>query len=152
ALAWFCAAPGYLARTALGEVLEGAVAGRRAARALAALSVAVGIALCAGALPRHPFRLRVPAQGSEPGTAGGVYPAGAVAYLADHGFRGKLVTSFVNGGFVIWKLHPAARVSFDGRYEVAYAPEVLGEDRTLHRARPGWREVLARYAPDAMLV
>jgi hypothetical protein len=71
-----------------------------------------------------------------------VYPAGAVSYLADHGFRGKVVTSFLNGGFVIWKLHPAVRVSFDGRYAVAYLPEVLREDRTLHKARPGWREVL----------
>jgi hypothetical protein len=58
----------------------------------------------------------------------------------------------VNGGFVLWKLAPSARISFDGRYEVAYAPEVLDEDRTLHRARPGWQDLLARYAPDAVLV
>jgi hypothetical protein len=127
------------------------VAGRRAVAALVALSVAVGLALVAVAMPRHPFRLQVPAQGSDLAAGGVVYPAGAVAYLADHGFHGKLVTSFINGGFVIWKLHPAARVSFDGRYEVAYAPEVLNEDRTLHRARAGWRELYARYAPDAML-
>ena len=151
ALVWFCAAPGYLAATPLREVLEGAVAGRRAVAALVALSVAVGLALVAVAMPRHPFRLQVPAQGSDLAAGGVVYPAGAVAYLADHGFHGKLVTSFINGGFVIWKLHPAARVSFDGRYEVAYAPEVLNEDRTLHRARAGWRELYARYAPDAML-
>jgi hypothetical protein len=152
ALAWFCAAPGYLAATPLGEVLEGAVAGRRAAGALAAVSAVLGIALLAVALPRHPFRLRLPAQGSDLAGGNVVYPSGAVAYLAAAGFHGKVVTSFVNGGFVIWKLSPAARVSFDGRYEVAYAPEVLGEDRMLHRARPGWREVLARYAPDAVLV
>jgi hypothetical protein len=152
ALAWFCAAPGYLAATPLGELLEEAVAHRRVARALVVVSGALGLALVAVALPRQPFRLRIPAQGSDLAAGVVVYPAGAVAYLADHGFHGKLVTSFVNGGFVIWKLHPAAQVSFDGRYEVAYAPEVLGEDRTLHRARPGWREVVARYAPDAMLV
>jgi hypothetical protein len=153
ALVWFCAAPGYLAGTPLGELLEQAVSGRRAARALAAVSAVVGVALLLVALPRHPFRVRLPAQGSD--IAAGslvVYPAGAVAYLADHGFRGKLVTSFINGGFVIWKLHPAVRVSFDGRYAVAYEPQVLREDRTLHQARPGWREVVARYAPDAMLV
>jgi hypothetical protein len=152
ALGWFCAAPGYLTATPLGEVLEGAVAGRRAAGALAAVSAVVGIALLAVALPRHPFRLRLPAQGSDLAAGAVVYPAGAVAYLAEQKFEGKLVTSFVNGGFVIWKLHPAARVSFDGRYEAAYAPEVLGEDRMLHRARPGWRELYARYAPDAVLV
>ncbi|HEY4395445.1 MAG TPA: hypothetical protein VGP64_15345 [Polyangia bacterium] len=151
ALAWFCAAPGYLAATPIGELLEAAVARRRVARTLAVVSGALGLALCAVALPRHPLRLRLPAQGSELGVAAVVYPAGAVSYLADHGFRGKVVTSFLNGGFVIWKLHPAVRVSFDGRYAVAYLPEVLREDRTLHKARPGWREVLARYAPDAVL-
>jgi hypothetical protein len=150
ALAWFCAVPGYLAKTPLGELLERAVARPRLAGGLVAVSIVFGIAHLAVALPRAPFRLRVPAQGSDLG-AGVVYPAGAVAYLAEHGFHGKVVTSFVNGGFVIWKLHPAARVSFDGRYEVAYGPEVLGEDRMLHRARPGWREVLTRYAPDAVL-
>jgi hypothetical protein len=57
----------------------------------------------------------------------------------------------VNGGFVAWKLAPAVRISFDGRYEVAYAAGVLDEDRTIHGARPGWQAVLARYAPDALL-
>jgi hypothetical protein len=161
ALAWFCAVPGYLAATPLGELLESAVARRRVAQALIVSFAAVGVALVAVALPRQPFRLRIPAQGSDLASGAVVYPAGAVAYLAGAGFQGKLVTSFVNGGFVIWKLHPAARVSFDGRYEVAYAPEVLDEDRTIHLAREGdgaragregWREILARYAPDAVLV
>jgi hypothetical protein len=152
ALAWFCAVPGYLAETPLGELLEAAVARRAIARILVVASVAAGVALVAVALPRRPFQLRIPAQGSDLAAGGVVYPAGAVAYLADEGFRGKLVTSFVNGGFVLWKLAPSARISFDGRYEVAYAPEVLDEDRTLHRARPGWQDLLARYAPDAVLV
>ncbi len=152
ALAWFCAVPGYLAATPLGELLEAAVARRRVQSALAAVAVGLGVALVAVALPRHPFQLRLPAQGSELGRGRVVYPAGAVAYLAEHGFHGKLVTSFINGGFVIWKLHPAARVSFDGRYEVAYAPEVLDEDSTIHAARPGWQRLVARDAPDAMLV
>jgi hypothetical protein len=152
ALAWFCAVPGYLAATPLGELLEAGVARRRVGQVLTVAAVAVGVALIVVAAPRHPFRLRIPAQGSDLATRGVVYPAGAVAYLAETKFHGRLVTSFLNGGFVIWKLHPAALVSFDGRYEVAYAPEVLDEDDTLHRARPGWRELLARYAPDAVLV
>lgn len=152
ALAWFCAVPGYLAATPLGELLEAAVARRPFARALSFASIAVGVALLAVAAPRHPFRLRVPAQGSDLAAGGVVYPAGAVAYLAGANFHGRLVTSFINGGFVIWRLSPAARVSFDGRYEVAYAPEVLDEDRRIHRARPGWSAIVARYAPDAMLV
>jgi hypothetical protein len=151
ALAWFCAVPGYLAVTPLGALLEAAVARRRVQAALVALSTVVGVALVAVALPRQPFRLRLPAQGSDLARGRVVYPAGAVGYLADHGFHGKVTTSFINGGFVIWKLAPAARVSFDGRYEVAYAPEVLDEDSTIHGARPGWEHLLARDAPDAVL-
>jgi len=158
ALAWFSAVPGYLAATPLGDLLESAVARRRVATTLIVTSVAVGVALLFVALPRQPFRLRIPAQGEGREKTGDlpagvvVYPAGAVAYLADAGFHGKLVTSFINGGFVLWKLHPAVRVSFDGRYEAAYAPEVLEEDQTIHHARTGWAEVLGRYSPDAVLV
>ncbi|HXJ20237.1 MAG TPA: hypothetical protein VMT03_08390 [Polyangia bacterium] len=152
ALAWFCAVPGYLGPTPLGELLQGALARRQPAVAVGLVAAAAGVGLLAVALPRHPFTLQLPAQGSDLGNVPVVYPAGATEYLAGAGFRGRLVTSFVNGGFVIWKLHPAARVSFDGRYEVAYAPEVLDEDRTIHRAKPGWQQVLARYAPDAVLV
>ncbi len=71
ALAWFCAAPGYLAATPLGELLEGAVAGRRAARALVVVTGALGLALVMVVLPRHPFRLRLPAQGSDSRRRGG---------------------------------------------------------------------------------
>jgi hypothetical protein len=152
ALAWFCSVPGYLAPTPLGELLQGALARRRTAAAVGLVAAAAGVGLLAVALPRHPFTLQLPAQGSDLGNVPVVYPGGATEYLAGAGFHGRLVTSFVNGGFVIWKLHPAVRVSFDGRYEVAYAPEVLDEDRTIHRAKPGWQQVLTRYAPDAVLV
>jgi len=152
AMAWFCAVPGWLAATPLGALLDGAVTRQRTAAVVTVASLAAGLGLVAVALPRHPFTLRVPAQGSDLGVSPVVYPAGAVDYLGAAGFRGKLVTSFVNGGYVMWKLHPAARISFDGRYEVAYAAEVMDEDRTIHGARPGWQELLARYTPDAMLV
>jgi hypothetical protein len=152
AVAWFSAVPGWLAATPLGALLDGAVARRRVAALVAIASLGAGVGLVAVALPRHPFTLRVPAQSADVGNVPVVYPAGAAAYLKQVGFHGKLVTSFVNGGFVAWQLHPAARISFDGRYEVAYAPEVMDEDRTIHGARPGWADLLARYAPDAVLV
>jgi hypothetical protein len=152
ALAWFCAVPGYLAATPLGALIDDWSARPRGRRLLTVASTAAAVGFLVVAVPRHPFRLRIPAQGSDLATEAVVYPAGAVDYLRDTKFRGRVVTSFVNGGFVIWKLHPAVRVSFDGRYEVAYAPEVLGEDRTIHKAGDGWREILARYNPDAVLV
>jgi hypothetical protein len=132
-LAWFCAVPGYLAATPLGALIDDWSARPRARRLLIVVSTAAAVGFLVVAVPHHPFRLRIPAQGSDLATEAVVYPAGAVDYLRDTKFRGRVVTSFLNGGFVIWKLHPAVRVSFDGRYEVAYAPEV-------------------RYKPDAILV
>jgi len=152
ALAWFCAVPGYLAATPLGPLLEDWASRRRVQQILIAASAAAGVGFLVVAFPHRPFHLRLPAQGSDLPTEAVVYPAGAVEYLHAAQFQGRLVTSFINGGFVIWKLYPAVRVSFDGRYEVAYAAEVLDEDRTLHKARDGWQEILGRYAPDAVLV
>ena len=152
AVAWFCAVPAWLAATPLGAVLDAAAARRAVARVVALAALAAGVGLIVVALPQHPFTLRLPAQASDLGAAPVVYPAGAVAYLQRRGFRGRAVTSFVNGGFVSWKLYPAVRVSFDGRYEVAYPLEALPDDRTIHGARAGWDRLLARYAPDVVFV
>jgi hypothetical protein len=152
ALAWFCAVPRYLTETPLADLLARA-AGRRPIAGLAtAAALASGVALVAVGLARNPFTLHVPAQPSDVGAAPVVYPAGAVDYLRAAGFTGKLLTSFTNGGFVIWKLYPPVRVSFDGRYEVAYGSELLAEDAVIHGALPGWRALVERYAPDALLV
>ncbi len=152
ALAWFCAVPGYLAATPLGELLEAGAARRAIRWTIGVPAIGAGVALLALALAQHPFALRVPANGSDLGPSPVVYPAGAVEYLRQAGFRGRLGTSFVNGGFVIWKLFPPVQVSFDGRYEVAYPAEALDEDRAIHGARPGWQRIVGRYGPDAILV
>ena len=119
---------------------------------MAVAAVAAGVGLVAAALPQHPFTLRLPAQASDSRCRARRVPAGAVAYLARTGFGGRAVTSFVNGGFVTWKLYPAVRVSFDCRDEVSYPEEALYEDRTIHGAHPGWEQVLGRYAADVVLV
>ena len=74
AMAWFCAVPGWLATTPLGALLNGAVARRRVARAVAVAALAAGVGLVAVALPQHPFTLRLPAQASDLGVAPGRVP------------------------------------------------------------------------------
>jgi hypothetical protein len=62
------------------------------------------------------------------------------------------MTPFGYGAFVTWKLFPAVKVSLDGRFEVAYPPGAVRESLEFYAARPGWREVLTKYATDAVLV
>jgi hypothetical protein len=152
-LAWFCAAPAYLTPTLFGEMLESFVARRRFAGAVTLAAVPVVAILLILAVQRHPMTLLIPAQAKDlKEEAGIVYPAGAVDYLERVHFHGNLFTQFATGAYVSWKMHPNVRVSLDGRYEVAYADGVLEEQVTLYYARPGWREVLARYRPEGILL
>jgi hypothetical protein len=153
ALAWFCATPAYLTPTLLGEMFESAVARRRVSRAITLAALPLAAALLVTAARNHPLTLVLPAQAKDVAEKAPIlYPTGAVDYLARVHFRGKLFTEYVPGAYVSWKLHPDVRVSLDGRYEVAYADGVLEENERLFGARPGWREVLARYQPDGILL
>ena len=82
--------PGSVPRPAISPPRRSPSCSRRRApaawpRTLLVISVAVGVALLVVALPRQPFRLRIPAQGSDLAAGVVVYPAGAVAYLAETG-------------------------------------------------------------------
>jgi hypothetical protein len=151
AVIWFCALPGYLASTPLAELLQQLASRPRVALALTIAGFSAGIALLAIALPHHPLTLRLPAQAGDLGK-GIVYPAGAVDHLDRAGFKGRLVTSFLTGGFSSWKLHPRALVSLDSRYEAAYTDAVVTDNLKLFQSRAGWREILRGYAPDAILI
>jgi len=109
------------------------------------------VAACglSGIAIQQPWRLRIPAREGEQKEV--AYPVGAVEYLREARFQGNLMTPFVVGAFVTWELHPAVKVSLDGRYEVAYPPGALEEQRKFYGAEPGWREILEKYPADAVL-
>jgi hypothetical protein len=152
ALAWICAVPAYLTPTLFGEMLDSAVARPRVAGAITLAALPVVAALLVVSARFHPLTLVIPTQGKDVETEAPVYPSGAVDYLARVHFRGNLFTEYATGAYVSWKLHPDVRVGLDGRYEVAYADGVLEEQLTLYNARPGWREILARYRPEGILL
>jgi hypothetical protein len=153
ALTWVCAVPAYLTPTLFGEMLESAVARRRVAGAITLAAPPIVATLLLVAARFHPLTLAIPAQSTDAQRdEGPVYPTGAVDYLAHVHFRGNLFTEYATGAYVSWKLHPDVRVSLDGRYELAYADGVLEDQMTLYRARPGWREILAHYRPEGILL
>ena len=81
-----------------------------------------------------------------------VYPVGAVEYLKSTNFAGNLFTPFVPGGYCLYQLYPAVKVSLDGRYEVAYQPGLLEENVDFYAARGNWRATLSKYPTDLVLV
>ena len=110
------------------------------------------IALLWKSLPSEPWRLRVashplPHQGQHL-----IYPVGAVDHLANNGFVGNVMVPYDWGSYVMWKLGPNVKVSFDSRYEVAYPTWRMEEDDRFYDALDGWPEVLSKYPADVVLV
>lgn len=80
------------------------------------------------------------------------YPTGAVEYLKQHHFSGNLLTPFHVGAYVSWEMYPQVKVSFDGRYEVAYQENVMPEHNQFLGAEAEWWTLLDKYPTDAALV
>jgi hypothetical protein len=151
AIAWLVYCPAVLRRTPLADML--ASGARRHARAAAAAAIAAVVAFLVIGVRARPWVLEVPNEPS--GTVGNAqlaYPVGAVHFLKASGFRGNLMTSFETGAYVSWKLHPDVKVSLDSRYEAAYPDAVFEDVLGFYEGRRGPEEVVARYAPDAILL
>lgn len=147
-VAWVCFVPAYLEGTRLSELIVGLW--RKRPRLVAALYLALGLSGLVGMAVRNPWQVRLPANADDRTVLR--YPVGAVRYLNETGFAGRLVTPFEVGAFVSWNLHPRVLVSLDGRYELAYEPEMLNEHILFFRGEGDWRTLLERYSPDAILV
>jgi hypothetical protein len=147
AVVWISYVPGYIAGTDFKVMLDRLW--RRHSFAIALVVLLSGAGLIGQAVQMRFWELRIP---TVRGTDQIHYPAGAVEYLAEHGFAGNLMTPFDAGAFVSWKLYPAVKVGMDSRYEVAYPAAAADENFALYTGEPGWQEVLEKYATHAVLV
>lgn len=80
------------------------------------------------------------------------YPVGAVEFLRINHLSGNLATPFRWGEYVLWKLYPQVKVSFDGRYETVYPEHVSDAAFRLMYGRDGWWRLLEEYPTDMVLV
>ena len=80
------------------------------------------------------------------------FPVGAVQYLKAVNFHGNVMTHFEHGGYVSWWLYPAAKVSVDSRYDVAFAPDQVDESYRFYEAGANWRQILEKYPTDVALI
>jgi hypothetical protein len=147
AIVWISYVPGYLAHTDLRHLLQSAW--RRFAVPISVAALVCVIVFVGRAAHLRFWELRIPNVGAADEL---YYPAGATDYLAAHRFAGNVMTPFVTGAFVSWKLYPAVKVGMDSRYEVAYPPEAVAENVRLYAGGEGWEQIIDEYDTHAILV
>ena len=150
AVAYVSYLPGAFSRIPLGKDLR-----RIWWRFQPALCACLGLAtlvLGISSLPAEPWRLQVASHPLRHQGKHLIYPVGAVDHLARNGFRGNVMVPYDWGSYVMWKLGPDVKISFDSRYEVAYPTSRMDEDDRFYEARKGWEEVLSMYPTDIVLV
>jgi len=147
---WFAYMPSFIDSTPLGASLANIWRGR--ARIMASGAALVAVVCVVQSIPGRPWQAILPANADALAAGQPTYPIGAVDYLAEQKFHGNVMVPFVEGGYVLWKLTPAAKVSIDGRYELCYQPGVLEENAAFYQALPGWQSTLTKYPTDIVLV
>jgi hypothetical protein len=146
AVVWIAYAPAWLSRTRLGrEIVRGL---RVHERSVVLLARGLCGACLVFSVAHAPWRTTLTGDAGQHAS----YPTGAVEYLQRQGFQGNLLTPFHAGAYVSWELYPRVKVSLDGRYEVAYAPQVFPEHCEFFAGRDGWETLLERYPHDAVLI
>ncbi|MGD9581067.1 MAG: hypothetical protein AB7V50_06820, partial [Vampirovibrionia bacterium] len=80
------------------------------------------------------------------------YPIKAVEYIKSQKFNGNMITTFNWGEYIIFNLHPAVKVSFDGRYETVYPETVVKNNLAFLNGEKDWKEILKDYNPDMVLL
>lgn len=93
-----------------------------------------------------------PPQRTAKRSSGQFFPQGAVDFIQEANLRGNLLPRFDWGEYLIWTLYPRIRVGMDGRYETVYPPGLCREYFNFLFGRPGWREFLAQYPHDFILI
>jgi hypothetical protein len=124
----------------LPEPTEGRPSGLR--RAVRAGLAAGGIAL-AGALAPV-------ARDWRDNVASDLFPVAAADFVAERYPTARLFNDFDWGGFLIFRLYPAVRVSIDGRTQV-YGDDLLAAYTRTHYLLPGWEASLRAASPDLVL-
>lgn len=79
------------------------------------------------------------------------YPKGAADFLNARGFSGRVWSDAHVGGYLVWHLKPACRIFLDGRIDL-YPAAALTDYFAVMAAAPGWESILARHAPDLLLL
>ena len=145
---WLAYLPAWLSRTAMGKNLVAWIDSQP--RVFTRVSQGLVAASMVFACYHHFWRPTLPPQ---PLYSSASYPSDAIEYLRENHFEGNLMTPFHVGAYVSWEMYPEVRVSFDGRYEVAYQEHMMDEHQLFYDGDEGWEKIPAKYpATDAILI
>jgi hypothetical protein len=79
--------------------------------------------------------------------ASAMLPTGAADYVAAHGIGGRMFNRYGDGGYLIYRLAPQARVVVDGRADV-YGDRFLQDYVHVYEGGAGWQAGFERLAVD----
>jgi hypothetical protein len=80
------------------------------------------------------------------------YPAGAVAFMKQHGLHGNLLCNFNWGEYLIYHCAPQSKVFIDSRYDMVYPQKVIRDYMDFHFDLPGADRVLKAYPHKFVLI
>jgi len=109
---------------------------------LRAVAAGLAIAIIIASLANIPFWIQSPIE----------FPFEAVATLKAAEFSGNLLVFFNWGEFVINRMSPGVLVSFDGRFETAYPPEIAAAHWAFYAGDPAGDVLLERFRTDGILL
>lgn len=144
---WLAYVPAWISRTQLGKNLVEMVEHHRGL--FVRTSQGLAAACLTFACVHH---IWFPSLPPEPIYSDASFPIKAVDYLQEQQFEGNLLTPFHVGAYVSWEMFPEVKVSFDGRYEVAYQEHIMPEHIQFLSGKDQWWEILDKYPTDAVLV
>lgn len=144
---WLAYVPAWISRTRLGKGLVEWIASNRNNSIRVCQSLTCVCLLFASY--HHFWRPTLPPQ---PLYSSASYPSQAIAYLKKQDFSGNLMTPFHVGAYVSWEMYPQVRVSFDGRYEVAYQEHIMPDHNQFYDAEANWWKILDKYPTDAVII
>ena len=134
-----------LAVRTLGAQARLSLRSRRAVAAVASLA----LLLLAGREAAEPQRWKVWTFERHVGRVRS-FPFGAAEFIRLNELSGNIATPYVWGAFIIWKLFPACRVSFDSRAEL-YAEGPATDNWAFLFGKPGWERLLDEYPTELVL-
>jgi hypothetical protein len=119
-------------------------------RAMALVNAAILMVVAAGMLGYRALPNLRPSH--EAAAIAAVYPVGGADALQQQGRALRVLNYYDYGGYLISRLWPSgSHVFIDGRVEV-YGPAVFSDYLVVSYAAPGWRDVVQRYRPDAIVL
>jgi hypothetical protein len=80
-----------------------------------------------------------------------IFPVYAVHFLKQNKATGNILLPFEWGEYVIWKCHPACRVSIDGRFRTVYPEEVLRDHLDAKVDESKQAALIEKYPTDIIL-